>query len=283
MTALDANGTQVDPAAIRPSPAHRGSPRGTTWRNPTVWLFVLFLVLLAGSFTYLWGVVPAWAAIVLGTLGRYVGFTVMHESSHRVAHRNRRINELLGWPTGLALSTALPVFRTVHTKHHSSTNQPGLDPDMEVARSPRWLRPLWLLSPLWTYRGHYFRQGWAKRRGHRWAQLAIDAGIVAMAIAAVATGHTLEFVVLIVAPTLLAIGFLGFAFDLLPHLPYDSTERFHDTRALPSRVLNVLLLGQNYHLIHHLWNTVPWYKYQVVYGETRTDLDAIGARVNWGD
>ncbi|NNF69013.1 MAG: beta-carotene hydroxylase, partial [Acidimicrobiia bacterium] len=63
----------------------------------------------------------------------------------------------------------------------------------------------------------------------------------------------------------------------------DSTERFYDTRALPGRTLNVLFLGQNYHLVHHLWNSVPWYKYQAVYAETRDDLAAIGARVDWGD
>ena len=34
---------------------------------------------------------------------------------------------------------------------------------------------------------------------------------------------------------------------------------------------------------HHLWNSVPWYKYQSVYAETCDGLQAIGARVHWGD
>ncbi|MDJ0740761.1 MAG: fatty acid desaturase, partial [Gammaproteobacteria bacterium] len=125
--------------------------------------------------------------------------------------------------------------------------------------------------------------GWAKHRSHRWSQILLDTIIVLGSLAAVATGHAVELLVVFVVPTLLAVGFLGFAFDLLPHHPYDSTERFHDTRNLPSRTLNVLLLGQNYHLIHHLWNTIPWYKYQRVHVETRDDLRAIGARVDWGD
>lgn len=267
---------------IRPSAEHRGAPDAALWRNPTFWLFVAFVVLMAGSLSYLWGAVSAWLAVALGAVGRYVGFTVMHESSHRVAHRNRRMNEALGWPPALALSTSLPLFRTVHNKHHGSTNQPGLDPDLGVARNPRLLRPLWLLSPLWEYRTHYFGKGWAKQRRHRWMQIGIDVTFVAIIVAAVGTGNAAPLFVVLVAPTLIAVGVLGFAFDFLPHAPYDSTERFHDTRSLPSRTLNVLFLGQNYHLVHHLWSTVPWYKYQRVHVETRDDLEAIGARVTWG-
>lgn len=248
-----------------------------------MWMFGVFLITLAASLSYLWGAVPAWGAIALGTLARYVGFTVMHEASHRVAHRNRRVNDLLGWPGALALTVTLPMFRSCHTKHHSYTNQPEIDPDMDVARSPGWLRPLWLLAPLWTYRARYYGHGWAKTRRQWWAQLVVDVAVVATILASVMTGNATELLVVFVIPVLASLSLLALAFDLIPHLPFDSTERFYDTRALPSRTLNVLFLGQNYHLVHHLWNTVPWYKYQRVYAETRDDLAAVGARVDWGD
>lgn len=280
-TAHDA--TTERPTNIRPNAAYRGAPAVPAWRNPTVWMFAAFLVALVASVSYLWGAVPAWAAIALGVIARYLGFTVMHEASHRVAHGDRRVNEFLGWPTGLALTVTLPMFRSCHTKHHSYTNQPDIDPDIDVVRSPRWLRPLWLLSPLWTYRARYFGRGWAKTRSHLWMQVAVDVAIVAGIVASVATGHTVALLVVFVAPVLVSLALLALAFDLIPHLPYDSTERFHDTRALPSRTLNVLFLGQNYHLVHHLWNSVPWYRYQQVYNDTRDDLAAIGARVEWGD
>lgn len=273
----------INPATIRPSASHRGAPAGPVWANPTVWMFAAFLVTFAASLSYLWGVVPAWAAIGLGAFARYLGFTVMHEASHRVAHRNRRVNDFLGWPPGLALTVTLNVFRTCHTKHHTHTNQPDIDPDLDVARSPRWLRPLWLLAPLWSYRAGYFGKGWAKTRSHWWMQVVFDVTMLIAVLAAVVMGYTVELLVVFVVPLVLALAFLSLAFDLIPHLPYDSTERFYDTRALPGRTLNVLFLGQNYHLVHHLWNSVPWYKYQAVYAETRDDLVAIGARVDWGD
>ena len=255
----------------------------SSWRNPTVWLFVVFLVTMGLSISYLWGVVPAWAAVVLGVIGRYIGFTVMHDSMHRAAHRNKMVNELLGAVPAVALTVTLQMFRSCHTKHHTATNQPDVDPDYDVGRSPRWLRPVWLISPLWTYRGNYFGKGWAKTDGHRRAQIIVDVIIVTGIVASIATGHAVELLVVFVIPVLISLAMLTWAFDLIPHVPYDSTERFHDTRALPSRTLNVLFLGQNYHLVHHLWNSVPWYKYQAVYDDTRDELAAVGARVDWGD
>lgn len=271
------------PVPLRPSHEHRGAPTVATAKNPTVWMFSAFVVTLALSVSYLWGAVPAWAALGLGVVARYLGFTVMHEACHRTAHRNRRANELLGWPAAVALTVTLPLFRSCHTKHHSYTNQAGIDPDLDVARTPNWLRPAWLLSPLWTYRGSYFTKGWAKTEWHRRSQVLLDAAIVVGIVVAVATGHGVELLVVVVAPVVLSLALLTLAFDYVPHRPYDSTERFHDTRALPSRALNVVLLGQNYHLVHHLWNSVPWYKYQRVFSETRGELEALGARVHWGD
>ena len=269
--------------ALRPRAELRGAPVVPGWRNPTVWLFVAFVATLAGSLSYLWGTVPAGAAIALGVLARYLGFTVMHAAAHRAAHRDRRTNELLGWLPAVALTVTLPMFRSVHTKHHSSTNRPEVDPDMDVGRSPGWLRPVWLLSPLWTYRSRYYGQGWARTDADRRAQVVLDIATVSGILAAVATGHGLDLLVVVVVPLVLSLALLTLAFDYVPHWPYDSTERFHDTRALPSRALNVVLLGQNYHLVHHLWNTVPWYRYQQVYRETYDGLAAAGARVDWGD
>ena len=92
-----------------------------------------------------------------------------------------------------------------------------------------------------------------------------------------------DLAVLWLVPAVVAVGFLGFAFDYLPHRPQDSTERYLDTRVYPSTVLNVVLLGQNYHLVHHAWVTVPWFRYQPVFEAARADLEAVGARIHRGD
>ncbi|MEM7337640.1 MAG: fatty acid desaturase [Actinomycetota bacterium] len=266
---------------VRPPAAmDRGAPHGAAWRNPTLWLFLGFVAAMAVQFSYLAGAVAWPLAIAAGVIGRYLGFTVMHEASHRVAHRAGWLNDGLGWVTALPLTLTFPMFRSVHTKHHANTNHPEIDPDLDVGRRPLILRPLWLLAPAFTYRQKFYANGWHKRAWHRTAQIALDVAIVAAIGGSLAAEWGSELVVVAVAPTVITVMILTYCFDLLPHRPYDSTERYHDTRAMPSRVRNVVFLGQNYHLVHHLWNSVPWFRYQRVFAERRDELMAVGARID---
>jgi len=73
----------------------------------------------------------------------------------------------------------------------------------------------------------------------------------------------------------LAILFLAFAFDYVPHRPHAITaaeDRYRATSVVESALLNVLLLGQNYHLVHHLYPGVPFYRYQSIWTRRRATL-----------
>jgi ring-1,2-phenylacetyl-CoA epoxidase subunit PaaE len=77
-------------------------------------------------------------------------------------------------------------------------------------------------------------------------------------------------------PIRLAIMWLGFAFDYLPHngLPYKPTEdRFKNTRNRigRERLVSPLLLDQNYHLVHHLHPIVPFHRYIAVWRRKEED------------
>ena len=41
--------------------------------------------------------------------------------------------------------------------------------------------------------------------------------------------------------------------------------------------MNCLIMGQNYHLIHHLWPSIPWFEYKPAYEATKHILDAKGS------
>ena len=43
--------------------------------------------------------------------------------------------------------------------------------------------------------------------------------------------------------------------------------------------LTTLLLGQNYHLIHHLYPAVPFFRYGACFREIRADLAVRGAPI----
>ena len=258
-----------------------GPPAGTL-RNPTVWLFVLAMgALVAGIVGHLIGGLSAVATVAINTTAIYLLFTVMHDSMHRTAHESRFINDLLGRLSAVPLTVTMPLFRAVHYEHHSHTNDPERDPDLIVATRPRWALPFWCLAIVVHYRRHYFGRRLWRDRSDLVEAIAMECVLFGAIIVAAATGTLATLAVVWLVPALIAVTVLALCFDFLPHYPYESKERYLDTRIYPGRVLNALLLGQNYHLIHHLWTTIPWYRYQRVFDQIEDQLVDRGARIEW--
>jgi len=258
-----------------------GAPAATL-ANPTLGLLLGALAICATSaWAYAGGVLPTPTIVGLQVVALYVIFTPLHEAMHGVAHPRDGANEWIGRVAGACLTISLPLFRAVHYEHHSHTNDPVRDPDHVVATRPRWLLPLWSAAIVLVYRRHFYgRRLWRSSRD-RWESIGYDVALVAVIAGAVATGHARSLLVLWLGPALLAVLFLGFAFDFVPHYPYDSAARYYDTRIYGGAVLNVVLLGQNQHLIHHLWTTIPWFRYRSVVRDIRGELAARGCRIGW--
>ena len=259
-----------------------GAHAGSTLTNPTVWLFCATLVVaIIGVAGFAAGILAAPVAVAVNAVAIYLSFTVLHEAMHRIAHADRFVNETLGRVAGWMLLVSYPMFRAIHYEHHSHTNDAERDPDLFVARGPRWLLPLRLLGVVFEYRRAFYGRRLWKNVAERNEAVATDLAFATLIAIAVATGWGETLFVLWLGPATLAVFFLALAFDFVPHYPYDTDERYYDTRIIPGRALNGVLLGQNYHLIHHLWTTIPWYRYQRVFGAIREDLEARRCRIGW--
>ena len=272
------------PSPVEPIRADRawlGAPAGTL-TNPTVWLLGATYGLLAlGTWGYFAGGWPAWATIAVNAVAIYVGFTPLHEAMHGVAHTSPFANGVIGRLGGLPLAISLPLFRGVHYEHHSHTNDDVRDPDLVVAHRPRALAPLWGLGILLSYRKAFYGRRLWRSRGQFVEALVGDVAENALIVAALVGGWFGTLAVVWLVPAVLAVVFLAFAFDFLPHYPYDTDVRYFDTRVYGGAVLNAVLLGQNQHLIHHLWTTIPWFRYRRVFREIRGELEARGCRIGW--
>ena len=80
----------------------------------------------------------------------------------------------------------------------------------------------------------------------------------------IAAGYGWHLLMLWLIPSRVLFVTLGFAFFWLPHVPHDTAQADNLTRATTVRlghewILSPLLQCQNYHLIHHLWPTTPFY------------------------
>jgi fatty acid desaturase len=268
------------PSAIKIDRRWIGAP--DTRFSPTVGLFLLTVLgLAAGAVAIASGALPVLPGVLWQALCLYVSFTVLHDAMHCTAHRSKTLGNAMGRICGALLLTSLPLFRGVHHAHHGHANDPARDPDMFVAKGPWWARPLALAGVLLVYRWHFYRERLWRDDSDRREAIAFDVGLVAFLGACTAAGAGPLLLTLWLVPAGIAVVWLAFAFDYLPHYPHTQQGRYYDTRIYPGRLANLLLLGQNYHLIHHLWTTIPWYRYQEVYRAIEPELRERGCAIGW--
>src|SRR5579883_1309629 len=247
--------------------------------NPTLLMFfgavVLASISTLGYFCWHW---YHWCSFVLNFLALHLVGTVIHDACHNVAHRNRVVNAILGHGSALMLCFSFPVFTRVHMQHHAHVNDPKNDPDHVVST---W-GPLWIINARFFYHEVYFFKRRLWRKYELWEWIVARSLLVATVMAAFHYGFT-DYIFNFWFVPLAFVGLaLGLFFDYLPHRPFDERDRWKNARVYPSRILNLMIMGQNYHLVHHLWPSIPWYNYQPAYFATNPLLDAKGSHQSMG-
>ena len=242
--------------------------------NPTLLMFfIVVMMLVLSNFGYWLWEWPHWLCFSINTLALHCSGTIIHDACHQSAHRNPIINSILGHCSALILAFAFPVFTRVHLQHHGNVNHPKDDPDHYVSTGG----PLWLIAVRFLYHEVFFfqRRLWRNYELLEWfISRLIIVSIFYISIQYHFLGYILNFWFI---PAFIVGIALGLFFDYLPHRPFVERNRWKNARVYPGKVLNILILGQNYHLIHHLWPSIPWYNYQPAYYLMKPLLDEKGS------
>ena len=246
-------------------------PHGGFNINVLMFLAALVLLILSHGGYWLWGWL-GWCCFCVNVVALHMAGTIIHDASHNSGHSNRIINAVLGHGSALMLGFAFPVFTRVHLQHHAHVNDPQNDPDHFVSTGG----PLWLIAVRFFYHEVFFfkRRLWRKYELLEWFLSRLF--LVTIVVIAL-QNNFFDYVLTYWFLPALVVGIaLGLFFDYLPHRPFQSRDRWKNARVYPSPVLNLLICGQNYHLIHHLWPSIPWYRYQPAYYAAKPLLDAKG-------
>ncbi len=269
------------PAVWSVIPLDSGLLQTRTIEWPSLLLFVASYALWAAALVAgVKGWAPTAPAVLAASVAAYAVFTPLHEASHRSLGRSALLNGVVGRASGLLLMAPFLAVRHFHIEHHKHTNEPDHDPDHWSGRGPWWLLPFrWATQDLYYYY-LFLRSYRAQKRAERIETVATLAGIFALAALAFALGYGQVALLYWILPARLAIFFLAFAFDYLPHYRHEITaaqDRYRATRVVDSALFNVLLFGQTYHLIHHLYPAVPFFRYRAVWKHVREELSRLGA------
>ena len=191
----------------------------------------------------------------------------MHESLHRNVSSNLRLNEILGRIALMLMIPAAPleIARWAHFQHHRFTNSEQ-DPDNFIHDAKWWQIPLRWPNFDMHYLYSFLRNGGKEKKRHA---RALTAQLVVFVVA-IATltylGYGMEVLFLWFLASRIALFLVALVFVFLPHYPGDITAQENQYQATTIRqgwewLLTPLMVYQNYHLIHHLYPTVPFHNY----------------------
>lgn len=190
---------------------------------------------------------------------------LMHEAVHGILFRDRRLNRWVGFLCGLPAFLSVSAYRMGHLPHHRYERS-ARDPDEleNFSRDPRVLAALFglmfLFGELFGFHrvglGNAFRGRPAERRDVL-VEYAIIAAVFAVAIALL-PGRV--FLHSWVFPALFARQLTNVR-TLAEHVLTGHEHRLAATRTVVSNpFVAFFMCNLNYHIEHHLFPAVPWYR-----------------------
>ncbi len=256
---------------------------------PTIILFIIsfsgfLFFMIAGYFQW----ISYWLIVPVNTILIYLLFTPLHEASHQNIKGRKTslkwLENVIGWISGSSLLAPFPMFKTLHLVHHGHTNDPKKDPDYWVAAKNVFMIAFKCMTIYFDYIFHYLlsiKRLWKTSEGKsNVIYTGLGYGLLILTI--IFLGESLGWSNIVlgwILPAYLALGLLSFAFDWLPHHPHSVQKKYLDTRIILSPVLNILLVSQNLHLIHHLYSGIPYYHYQKAFEVLKNKLEREGAQI----
>ncbi|OZF39541.1 fatty acid desaturase [Rhodococcus sp. 14-2483-1-2] len=264
------NGTQHSisrPLSTRVLP-DPGEPTPRLARPTLVVFFTALAAFGIGTWVAWADVAPTWVTITVNTVACFAMFTVVHDASHHSISRNRFVNSVLGRVSMLFVSSAISFvsFCYIHIEHHRYANEEDNDPDTFATHGAWWQLPArWALLDV-AYVPFYLRRLRTRPVSEVTETMALFVSTVAGLAWAVASGNIWMVATVYFIPQRISILFLGWWFDWLPHHGLEATQRENRYRATRIRVgmewlLTPAMFSQNYHLVHHLHPSVPFYRY----------------------
>ena len=234
------------------------------------------------------GQMPLWLGCIIASIILCGCYLPTHEAQHgNIGRPNtplRWLNELVGHLSVFPMLIPYRLHRAIHLKHHAHSNHTERDPDVYMQADTVWgaAKNAWL----------------SKQPGHQGAladnvladspekaSMMLEALVVTrlawvlMAVLAW-SGMALEVLMLWWIPYQIANIYTPVTLSWAPHYPMKETGRYRDTRGWRSPVGTILSSGMEYHLVHHLFPSIPLNKTPAAYRELKPLLEAEGASLN---
>lgn len=254
----------------------------------------LFLYLLGATGAIYLATVDTWdlsARVIAGIPCVFLAAAALHgislfthEAVHSVLSQSRIINNVLGAICAWPVLQNFSAYKVLHLRHHKFLGIEG-DPD-HYANYTRWSWMVFIMNWLRLLVGYPvyivmipilgFRQG---RAGDRlW--IAVETGAVLCIGAAIYFSPVPGTYILYgwLLPMILINSFVNVR-GMSQHtlLPEPNDPVLGSRTILSNPITRYFMCNENYHLEHHLFPRVPWYRLPALHRELNADLKAKSA------
>lgn len=270
-----------------------GETKGFQWPTLAFSLFVISMTLLS-TWLAVTGRIPMLLGTVINAFFMTQGYTAVHECAHRNMngrHRHLRwVNDVFGIAGFSFTLHSFTVHSHVHRLHHAHVNEIGRDTDAWVSEAPNFPTALLRALVFYFYTHLHFVKIYpliAQKRKFLIRAILETAIPWVVAIGLCVIGYWREVTLLWFIPTLLAFAGVSLFVDWLPHHEVEKTGPFgHTLIRVPSKGLRGFVMKwaynfHNYHLIHHLVPSVPWYAQERTFAKAEAFLNREGARIRY--
>lgn len=250
------------------------------------WAFTNLAVWLALWPLTFMGILPLWVAFPIATLCVSLSYLPSHEAQHSIIAREGRplrwLNELVGHISVIPLAFPYRVLRHTHFEHHNHANNPDLDPDYGVHAEDSWAflkssilgrQPIGDKSLNDSYPKTLERVG----KSHMMLDALIYNIVFYLVLFGCAwSGYAIEAALLWWLPKHIGITYIQYYLSWAPHHPGKQTGRYKDTRGFKSKLGNLVSMGMQYHIIHHLYPRIPLMLTPAAYYDLKPILERKG-------
>jgi fatty acid desaturase len=239
---------------------------------PTVIQMIVSLTIIAGVwYAVTTDMLPLWAGAIINIIAYYFLFSPIHDGTHHALSHNKKVNDFIASFAYLPVSFLMPAgswARLFHMQHHRHTGKEILDPDLEI--SSKGSHALWK----WFIWGFHYRPYYKQYKDKLptvkvapWNKTRVTISLIFFAM--LVYNFPLEFLFLWVVPLYAGVSWMtAFVFSYLPHHIHkrvegeDPLDDYQATCNITGYewILSPLMQYQNYHMVHHLYPTVPFYR-----------------------
>jgi len=204
----------------------------------------------------------------------YVAYTVFHEAVHGNINGESRslrwINDTVGYAIGQILCVSFCAHKEQHLRNHNHRNEPSHQERVGLVRDAIAVAKL-------QYRD-FFTQNWLSSASIERKKVIIEIALMIFLRGVLIVIYTpLETAIFFIGYLVFGTLILIFLFIWLVHPSAKNAHTYQNTITFifPKpihKLLTWLWLFQNYHIIHHLFPRVPFYKYQSMFHEIEPNL-----------